>query len=149
MKINNLLVLWIRVFYMVRLTSFVIIKKENVHMQKTIKCEHFLWTNIERDLQLAKKWLHTFCCHCCVQQFAFVIMIKSFNLMEQFFQFLNKKINFLLWQWFYKSLNLLCNCDVNVVFMKYMFCKYNNSYELNNNLWNHFVVLCGTTNWKT
>jgi hypothetical protein len=69
--------------------------------------------------------------------------------MDQDIQFLNKIINFLLWQWFYKSLNLLFNCDVNIAFMKYMFYKYNNGYELDNNLWNHFVVLCGNTNWRT
>jgi hypothetical protein len=38
-------------------------------MQKTIEFEHNLSTNIVRKLQLAKKWLHTFHWHCCVQQF--------------------------------------------------------------------------------
>jgi hypothetical protein len=54
MKINNLLVFLIHVFNLVRLTSFAIIKKENIHMQKTIKCEHFFWTNIVKGLQLTK-----------------------------------------------------------------------------------------------
>ncbi len=55
MKINNLLVLQIHVFNLVRLTSFVIIKNENIHMQKIVECEHFFSINIVRELQLAKK----------------------------------------------------------------------------------------------